>query len=212
MPKYDTEDIVDIKNRKKRRKNLLKFLIFLLLAAVGTTAYFTRELWYNKLRGIGEQYRTIVNTGRLAEGNFPIDMSGGADYQLTATGKNVEVLSDTYTLYYDVEGNLIKKRQHSYTNSVLCVSGGKTLIYESSGDDLSVEEAENVIYEKEFDNNILFARISPDGSIGVVTTSDNYNCELMIYDKKGTLVYERKCMELVSGLSFLAESKGCVIT
>ena len=212
MPKYDTEDIVDIKNRKKRRKNLLIFLIFLLLAAVGTTASFTRALWYNKLRGIGEQYRTIVNTGRLAEGNFPIDMSGGADYQLTATGKNVEVLSDTYTLYYDVEGNLIKKRQHSYTNSVLCVSGGKTLIYESSGDDLSVEEAENVIYEKEFDNNILFARISPDGSIGVVTTSDNYNCELMIYDKKGTLVYERKCMELVSGLSFLAESKGCVIT
>ena len=67
MPKYDTEDIVDIKNRKKRRKNLLKFLIFLLLAAVGTTAYFTRELWYNKLRGIGEQYRTIVNTGRLAD-------------------------------------------------------------------------------------------------------------------------------------------------
>ena len=63
MPKYDTEDIVDIKNRKKRQKRLLKFLIFLLLAGAGVTLYFTKDMWYNKLRGIGEQYRTIVNSG-----------------------------------------------------------------------------------------------------------------------------------------------------
>lgn len=212
MPKYDTEDIVDIKNRKKRRKKLLKFLVFLLLIGLIATAYLTRDLWYNKLRGIGEQYRTIVNTGRLAEGNFPIDMSSGADYQLTASGKNIEVLSDTYTMYYDVEGNLLKKRQHSYTNSVICVAGSKTLVYESSGNELSVEDADDVIYTKEFDNNIIFARISPEGYTGVVTTSENFNCELLVYDKKGTLVYERECMELVSCLSFLAESKGCVIT
>ncbi len=53
MPKYDTEDIVDIKNRKKRRKRLLKFLIFLLLVGIGAGLYFTKDMWYNKLRGIG---------------------------------------------------------------------------------------------------------------------------------------------------------------
>lgn len=212
MPKYDTEDIVDIKNRKKRRKRLLKFLVFLLVIGIGTGAYLTKDLWYNKLRGIGEQYRTIVNTGRLAEGNFPIDISGGADYQLMAAGKNIAVLSDTYTLYYNTDGSLLKKRQHTYTNSILNVAGGKALIYESSGNEMSVEDAENVFYSKEFDDNIIFARISPEGYTGVVTTSDDYNCELFVYDKKGTLVYSRECMELVSGLSFLAESKGCIVT
>ena len=212
MPNHDTEDIVDIKNRKKRRKRLLKFLVFLLVIGIGTSAYLTRDMWYNKLRGIGEQYRTIVNTGRLADGNFPIDISTNSDYQLTAAGKNIEVLSDTYTMYYDTEGNLLKKRQHAYTNSIIRVAGSKTLIYESSGNELSVEDAENVIYTKEFDNNILFARISSEGYTGVVTTSDNFNCELKVFDKKGTLVYGRECMELVSGLSFLSGSTGCVIT
>ena len=129
MPKYDTEDIVDIKNRRKRKKKLLKFLIFLLLAAIGAGLYLTKDMWYNKLRGIGEQYRTIVNSGQLADGNFPIEVSSGADYQVRAAGKNIVLLSDTYTLYYDTEGNLIRKRQHNYTNSILCAAGGKALIY-----------------------------------------------------------------------------------
>ena len=212
MPNHDTEDIVDIKNRKKRRKRLLKFLVFLLVVGLGASAYLTRDMWYNKLRGIGEQYRTIVNTGRLAEGNFPIDVGTNSDYQLKAAGKNIEVLSDTYTMYYDTDGNLLKKRQHTYTNSIICVAGSKTLIYESSGNELSVEDAENVLYTKEFESNIIFARISSDGYIGVVTTSENYNCELNVYDKKGDLVYARECMELVSGLSFLTGSTGCVVT
>lgn len=213
MPKYDTEeDIVDIKNRKKRRKRLLKFLIFLLLVGLGTGLYFTKDMWYNKLRGIGEQYRTIVNSGQLAEGNFPIEISSGADYQLRASGKNIIVLSDTYTMYYDTEGNLIRKRQHNYTNSMLCVAGGKALIYESSGNELTVEDCESEYYTKEFDNTILFARLSSEGYTGVVTTSDNYSCEMFVYDKKGTLVYNRECMERVTDLSFTYQSEGCVIT
>lgn len=212
MPKYDTEDIVDIKNRKKRRKRLLKFLLFLLLVGIGTALYFTKDMWYNKLRGIGEQYRTIVNSGQLAEGNFPIEISSGADYQLRTSGKNIIVLSDTYTLYYDTDGSLIRKRQHNYTNSVLCAAGGKALIYESSGNELTVEDSETEIYSKEFDNNILVARLSSEGYTGVVTTSDNYSCEIFVYDKKGTLVYSRKCMERVTDMSFTSESKGCVIT
>ncbi|MBP7185660.1 MAG: hypothetical protein KBA55_02610 [Ruminococcus sp.] len=212
MPKYDTEDIVDIKNRKKRRKRLLKFLIFLLLVGIGAGLYFTKDMWYNKLRGIGEQYRTIVNSGQLADGNFPIEISSGAEYQLRTSGKNIIVLSDTYTMYYDTEGNLLRKRQHNYTNSILCVAGGRALIYESSGNELSVEDSESDIYSKEFDNNILCARLSKEGYTGVVTTSDNYSSEIFVYDKKGTLVYSRKCMERVTDLSFTSESKGCVIT
>ena len=58
---YDADDIVDMKNRKKRLKRLRKLLIFLLIAAIGAALYITRDKWYNKLRGIGKQYRTIVN-------------------------------------------------------------------------------------------------------------------------------------------------------
>jgi len=214
VPKmYDADDIVDQKNRKRRRKRLIRFFTILLVAALGTGLYFTRDKWYNKLRGIGEQYRTIVNTGQLAEGNFPIEVSGGGDYQFVSSGKKMIVLSDTNTYYYDTDGNLLKRRQHTYTNTVLRAAGGKALLYENGGNEFSVENDEQIFYDKTFaDKLILFARISDEGYTAVVTTSENYSCELIVYDKRGKVIYGRQCIEKVSDISFINGSKGCVLS
>ena len=210
---YDADDIVDQKNRMKRRKRWRKIMLILLAAAVGTGRYCTREKWYNKLRGIGEQYRTIVNSGQLAEGNFPIEVSGGADYQLELSGKKIILLSDTYTYFYDTEGALLKRRQHTYTNTVLRTAGGKALIYEQGGNDLSVEDEDQIFYTKTYaKRQILFARLSEEGYAAVVTTSENYSCELTVYDKRGKFIYQRQCIERVSDLSFIDGSKGCVLS
>jgi len=213
VPKmYDADDIVDLKNRKRRRKRLRRFILILLAAAIGTGLYFTRDMWYNKLRGIGEQYRTIVNSGELAEGNFPIEVSS-ADYQLEFTDRKMILLSDTYTYFYDSEGKLLKRRQHTYTNSVLRSAGGRALLYENGGNDLSVEDEDEVFYTKTYAKKlILFARISEQGYTAVVTTSDNYCCDLEVYDKRGKVIYGRQCIEMVSDLSFINNSKGCVLS
>ncbi|MDD7517309.1 DUF5711 family protein [Ruminococcus flavefaciens] len=209
---YDADDIVDLKNRKRRRKRLRRFILILLAAAIGTGLYFTRDMWYNKLRGIGEQYRTIVNSGELAEGNFPIEVSA-ADYQLEFTDRKMILLSDTYTYFYDSEGKLLKRRQHTYTNSVLRSAGGRALLYENGGNDLSIEDEDEVFYTKTYAKKlILFARISEQGFTAVVTTSDNYCCELEVYDKRGKVIYGRQCIEMVSDLSFINNSKGCVLS
>ncbi len=214
MPKmYDADDIVDLKNRKRRRKRLMRFLTILLIAGIGAGLYFTRDKWYNKLRGIGEQYRTIVNSGQLAEGNFPIEVSGGADYQFELSDRKMIVLSDTYAYFYDTDGALLRRRQHTYTNTVLRAAGGKALLYENGGNELCVEDEDKVIYSKTFANNlILFARISEEGYTAVVTTSDKYSCEIVVYDKRGKDIYNRKCIERISDLSFIERSKGCVLS
>jgi len=214
VPKmYDADDIVDLKNRKRRRKRLMRFLTILLIAGIGAGLYFTRDKWYNKLRGIGEQYRTIVNSGQLAEGNFPIEVSGGADYQFELSDRKMIVLSDTYAYFYDTDGALLRRRQHTYTNTVLRAAGGKALLYENGGNELCVEDEDKVIYSKTFANNlILFARISEEGYTAVVTTSDKYSCEIVVYDKRGKDIYNRKCIERISDLSFIERSKGCVLS
>lgn len=214
MPKmYDADDIVDLKNRKRRRKRLRRLLIILLAAAIGTGLYFTRDKWYNKLKGIGEQYRTIVNSGKLAEGNFPIEVSSGADYQLEFTDKKMILLSDAYTYFYDSDGSLLKRRQHTYMDTVLRAAGGRALLYENGGNELSVEDEDEVFFTKTFAKKlILFARISEQGYTAAVTTSDNYRCELVVYDKRGKVIYERKCTEMISDLSFVDKSKGCVLS
>ena len=213
MPMYDAEDIVGLKNKKKRKRRIIRLIVILFLAGAGTGLYFTHEMWLPKLQGIGEQaITTIVNDGRLAAGNFPIEVSSGGDYQLETSKQILGLLSDSYILFYNEEGGLIKKRQHAYTNAVLSMAGGRALIYESGGNEFSVETPENVLYKGKSDKNILFARLSAEGVTAVVTTSDNYDCEITVYDKKGDVIYSRKCIERVNDIAFKDHSNGCVIS
>lgn len=212
MAVIDAEDIVDLKKRKMRRKRFIKLLAVIILCCVAAALYFTKDKWYPKLRGLGKQYKTIVNSGQLATGNFPIEVSGGSDYQLRYTVKKIMVLSDTYLYIYDTDGTLLKKRQHAYSNSILRVANGKALVYESGGYKFSVEDEDEVFYDREFDDNILFARLSSDGYTAVVTTSKNYSCKITVYNRKGTMIYERSCIDPVSDLSFIDDSEGCMVT
>lgn len=210
MPMYDVDDIVDQKNKEKKKKRRMKLFIAFIVFAVASMLFATKDLWIPKLRGIGKQYKTIVNSGKLAEGNFPIRVSSGSDYQLRYTVKKIMVLSDNYLYIYDTDGTLLKKRQHAYTNSVLRVANGRALVYENGGNKFSMEDEDEVFYSKSYDNNILFARLSSDGYTAVVTTSDNFSCELIVYNRKGSVIYERKCTEMISDISFINKSSGCV--
>ncbi|MGN0579743.1 MAG: DUF5711 family protein [Ruminococcus sp.] len=212
MAHYDAEDIVELKNRKKRRKRLFRLLTVFLVMLVIYGFYYYRDLWLPKLKGIGKQYKTIVNDGELAEGNFPIEINGGADYQLRYGDDTLYLLSDAYTYYYNLDGAKIKKRQHAYTNPVLDVSGENAIIFESGGNEFTVENSDEILYSKQTENTIIFARVSGKGMAAVATTSDNYACELTVYDKSGSVIYERSCVDRISDISFVNESKGCILS
>ncbi len=208
---YDITDIVEVKKREKRKKIIIRIIIFAVIAIAASTAYFTKELWLPKLRGIGKQYTTIINDGRLAEGNFPIEINNGVDYQAECADSCVIVMSDAYIFFYSEEGGLIKKRQHAYTNAVMDTAGDKVLIYEHGGSRFSVEDRNGIIHSQQTDEHIIFARLSNEGYTAVVTTSQKYECEISVYDDKGEIIYERKCIQKVSDISFTENSTGCII-
>ena len=146
MPMYDANDIVEQKKRDKRRKRLLKLTALLLVLGTGAGMYLSRESWLPKLRGIGKQYQIIVNDGRLAEGNFPIEINGGAEYQMACSDENVIVMSDAYIYFYNEEGGEIKKRQHALSNPVMETSNGRALLFESGGMNSASRTAAGVLY------------------------------------------------------------------
>lgn len=209
---YDADDIVEVKKRSKRRRRRKKFLIFMLVFAVISGLWYTRDEWLPKLRGIGKKYQIVKNDGELAEGNFPIEITGGAEYQLQCSDDTLLLLSDANIYYYSEDGVKLKRRQHVYTNSVLDASNGNALIYESGGDEFSVENEDEILYSKSFDNPIMFAELSAEGYTAVVTSSETYACELDVYNDSGKLIYERECVERISDLAFTGESSGCVIS
>lgn len=212
MPMYETDDIVEKKNREKRKKNYIRLIIIVILLVIAGTVYVTSELWLPKLRGLGKQYTTIVNDGRLAEGNFPIEITDSEDFRLECTDNTLCVLSDASLYFYTTEGGLIKRRQHAYGNVVMNTAEGMVLLYERGGNRFSVEDRNDIIYSKTLSENIEFARLSPEGYTAVVTTSQDYDCEITVYNSEGKVIYERKCVERVNDISFADESKGCVIS
>lgn len=208
---FDAEDIVELKNRKKRRKRLFRLAVVFLFMLVIYALYMYRDIWLPKLKGIGKHYQTIVNDGRLAEGNFPIEINSG-DFQIDYGNDTIFLLSDAYIYYYNTDGGREKKRQHPYTNPVLDVSGKCAIIFESGGDEFTVECEDEVLYSKTPSQNIVFARVSSKGCAAVVTTSGNYACELIVYDKNGSIIYSRSCKDRISDISFNSDSTGCVVS
>ena len=100
MPMYETDDRVEQQKREKRKKNLIRFGLILAAAAVGVALYATIDIWLPKLRGLGNQYTTIVNDGKLAKGNFPIEIKDSESFQMACAGNILCVLSDANIYFY----------------------------------------------------------------------------------------------------------------
>jgi hypothetical protein len=154
----------------------------------------------------------IVNSGELADGNFPISITNDdIDYQFGSMGKYFVMLSDTHMYIYSQDGTLKDTRQHDYTSSILKCASNRALVYESGGKNFKVESPRSTVYSKTMDNSIVFARINDNGYVAVITTAEMYACELTIYNEYGDEVYHRGCVDRIEDLCFTNDNNGCVL-
>lgn len=206
------QDIVLLRRRRIRRRRMQKGLLVLVVLLVALGLYLKRDEWFPKLEGIGSRYQTIrQNDGTLADGNFPLSVSGGIEYDTAELDGDLAILSDAYFYLYSIDGNQIESRQHAYANARMEAAGKKALIYESSGSRFRVEGTYKTVYQKDLDEQIVFARISAKGYVAVVTTSELCACVIRVYDDNGDEIYTRDCVERVIDLSFSPEGDGCTI-
>lgn len=206
-------DIGLLRRKKRRRRQLVKFLALMLLVGTVIMLYVKRDMWFPKLEGIGKNFQSVRSNGenKLAKGNFPLSISGGIDYQTAKLNDYLVILSDAYTYVYDTDGELYESRQHAYSNAKLQAADEKAVVYESGGYRFRVESYSEIEYSHKLEQNIIFARISNDGKVAVVTTSETYFCKLIVYDESGNEIYSRECVDRVIDLAFDTDSEGCVI-
>ncbi|MGN0606588.1 MAG: DUF5711 family protein [Oscillospiraceae bacterium] len=218
-----------IKNRKmsknqnyqRNRMIVICSAAFLIIIIIGMI--LTKDKWQSELQRIGiysansyDYERTedgiIINSGNLAEENFPILLSDSSDYQVGIMEKNLVILSDTDFSIYSPSGELIESRSHDYSNVILKYENGRSLIYESGGKKFRVETNKKTEFEKNIDDSIIFARISNEGYVALVSTSDAYACMLTIYDPKGNAIYFRGSVSRIIEVCFNNDSTGCRVS
>ena len=87
----------------------------------------------------------------------------------------------------------------------------QVLIYESGGNNFRVDSRRKNMYTKKIDNKIMFARISSNGYVAVISSSDTFVCRLTVFDSDGNEIYNRDCVERVIDIDFTDDGKGCVL-
>lgn len=205
MEELNINDLSEMRRQKKKRRNTQKFLGFIVIVTVILGLYVSKDRWMPNFK--------IDNSGytddEISRGGFPLRISNSTSYKSCSMGDGFVVLTDTRLYLYSVSGDAREIRQHNYSNTILRSAGNKTLIYEQNGNSIRVDGKRSVMYEKKTDNSVYLASVSSKGYTAVVTDSDQYVCELRIYDQMGDEKYYRGCSERITDVVFKNDSQGC---
>ncbi len=213
QPQSGTQPVQDVhalRKSKRRRRMIRRVLLFVVLSAFILVLYVNRDLWIPKLEKIGQSQQFVQQSdGALSGNRFPLSIYGGAAYQTGAIDDRLLILSDTYLYLYKTDGSLEDARQHAYGSAMLQTAGDYALVYESGSSRFRLETKNKTVYEKNSSNSIVFARVSREGMVALVTTSETSACTLIVYNADGKAVYQRNCVSQLSEVTFDTENGGC---
>jgi len=203
----NVHDISGPRRHKIKKRNIQKFIGFMTILVLALGLYVSRDRWVPKTNESDDP----IAGKEISNGNFPLSVTNGVDYQSCPVGKGFALLSDTRLYMYSTDGELLDTRANSYPNMILKPGNNRALLYEQSGYNFKIESRGKTIYEKSLDNQIILAAISQKGFVAVITSSDRYVCELKVYDADGDEIYSRGCVERIMDVSFNSDSSGCYI-
>lgn len=199
------------RRKKKRSKILRRSILFLLLAMTALILYQKRASWIPKFETtISRRHESHRPEDQSTpDGNFPIYVYGETDYQMRAASQKLFVLSASYLQIFDTDGSLMDSRQHTYGNAMLHTEGDYALVYESGGTRFRLDTVRKCRYEKTISDSILYGRVSSEGEVLLITSSQTCACKMLVMNAKGQQIYERDCVENVIAAAFHADGGGC---
>ena len=207
MEEYSARGLAELRRQKKRKRSMLKFLYFIAIVIVILGLYISKDRWMPNFK--------IDNTGytddEITEGSFPLKIAGSTKYKACTLGDRLIVLTDTRRYTYTASGDTNNVESHSYSNAILKSFDNRTLMYEQNGTSLKVDSKRSVQYEKKMDDPIYVASLGSNGFTAVITQSDQYVCELHVYDDSGDEIYFRGCSQRITDVVFTADCSGCRI-
>ncbi len=215
-PKARKTKVTDIRSARKKQKTKkrIKALVALLIISVfGFTVYFTRGIWVPKLEGILDKpHATIVNDGKTAEGNFPLQFDETSVNIVAPFNDCFIKVDDNHIVFYDEAGKVISTSSHSYANPVVKTAGKRAMIYDRGGHAFTLMNKNGELFSREIDDSILLAEIASNSNIAVVTQNDRYEAVMTVYDSDGAVIYRWQSYKKVIDISFNESGKGCYIT
>jgi hypothetical protein len=175
LPEFRRKREERLKKLHKRRKMIVTLVI------LGLVTVFAAFNW-DKLAPASLADNIQGLFGEFGSGGYPLMISSGNFKNAVPIGSNIGVLTDTSVLIYSQAGTELTQRQHGMSNPTIDAAGGKAVVYDRGGKTFKVETRFDEPFAATTAFPIVTAAMSLSGRLAVVTQSDSYLSELMVYD------------------------------
>ncbi len=173
------EDIERLRKKRNRRQNLKRLGTFLLVLAIFFGIWFVWE----KIKQTSLAEQLAGGFAELGSGSgYPMEISGVTVRQMETMGNVLLVLTDTHLHIYNKNGKLLREVQHDYANPVIKCSSSRIILYDPSSRVLRIESKTKTIKEMTFDEPVLFAVLSDENDLAVITNTQRFLGQIIVYD------------------------------
>lgn len=186
----------------KRRKKKIPFksidkrmfikagaIVFAILIVLSVASY---KLGGFSPLGIGRGISNLAD-GIVGNDGFPYKTSSNDIRRMTMCYNNIALLNDTGLKVVDRSGKTVSDFQHNYSAALVYTYGNNMLVLDSQGNKFRVQTAGKLIYEKEFEFELLTGDIAKNGSVAIASKSDQGASMLSVFDAKQKEVFSWVC-------------------
>ncbi len=218
MAVTDISELRRERERKRMNALILRTVLIVLLVAAAVAAVFTRSKWLPAFEALFEKPADTSDaadstTGQISKGSFPIALDSSGEFQLLPMDGAIAVLDDSRLRIYNLDGKETNTSQHALANPILVTSKTKALIYDVGGTEFRLESRYKNIYDLFADDVIYLARLSSKDQAAVVTRSDRYLSQLIVYDDTGDEQFKYSSYDSrIIDVTFTNDCTGCLIT
>lgn len=205
LPKNDIELAREQKRLKTRKERRKKWFIAL---AVVLCLFLVRDVFNiaNLPHWVRIGYNSVVNRQK-----FPLTTNKGNNLKIEEVGGKPIVVTDNSFFIVNQAGYFQNQGTHVISNPTVQTEGNRFLIYSRSGKSIIIGD----MYRSKtmnLDQSILYATVAKNGNFAVVTESDRYFNEVVVYNKKGAEIYRWfAAKEYVANIRFNNNSSGLLV-
>lgn len=179
-----------MKNVEYKSKNSLKLV--LIIAFLSSICVF---LWVNRYAiypgnilifiedkinslGKGEDFPRELNYETVMPSNFNI------------VGSNIIALSNSNFVTLNKNGKVIFEEQHNFAKPIVKTSRFRSIIYDVYGENYKIKTLSKMLFLGKTADKILCCSIAENGMYGIVTGSEDYSSELVIYGRNNKEIFK----------------------
>jgi len=161
--------------------------------------------------GVLEYISNSVAT--IGAGSYPISLHGGEPLQVNQKSNVYLVLSETNIEVFNNSGKTVLSSQHGFLQPVLKSSDVRFLVYDQGGKDLKLFNNNESLLSKKYDNEIIAANLSKNGTYAVATRADGYQSQVIVTDKNENKIFEWYCAdETINSVALSDNGKNLIVS